>query len=65
MTKGKKKQGSTNGAKQQKEEEKSKEHMSKVRCFACGEMGHYASKCHKKKGSKKDVATFIDVESSP
>jgi hypothetical protein len=23
--------------------------MSKVRCFACGEMGHYVGQCPKKK----------------
>jgi hypothetical protein len=28
--------------------------MSTVRCFACGEMGHYAGQCPKKKKKKKD-----------
>jgi hypothetical protein len=28
--------------------------MSTVRCFACGEMGHYVGQCPKKKKKKQD-----------
>jgi hypothetical protein len=28
--------------------------MSKVRCFACGEMGHYVGQCPKKKKKQQD-----------
>jgi hypothetical protein len=31
--------------------------MSTVRCFACGEMGHYAGQCPKKKKRQYDVST--------
>jgi hypothetical protein len=38
--------------------------MSTVRCFACGEMGHYAGQCPKKKKKQKDgsIATAEEIE---
>jgi hypothetical protein len=40
--------------------------MSTVRCFACGEMGHYAGQCPKKKKKQQDVlaATTEEIEFS-
>jgi hypothetical protein len=40
--------------------------MSTVRCFACGEMGHYAGQCPKKKKKQQDgsVATAEEIEFS-
>jgi hypothetical protein len=40
--------------------------MSTVRCFACGEMGHYAGQCPKKKKKQQDVlgATAEKIEFS-
>jgi hypothetical protein len=42
--------------------------MSTVRCFACGEMGHYAGQCPKKKKKKKQqdgtAATAEEIEFS-
>jgi hypothetical protein len=38
--------------------------MSTVRCFACGEMGHYAGQCPKKKKKQQDgsAATVEEIE---
>lgn len=37
--------------------------MSKVKCFACGKMGHYTVQCPNKKDRKKQgVATSTDVD---
>jgi hypothetical protein len=36
--------------------------MSIVRCFACGEMGHYAEQCPKKKKKKQHGDTAATVE---
>ena len=40
--------------------------MSTVRCFACGEMGHYAGQCPKKKKKQQDgsAATAEEIEFS-
>jgi hypothetical protein len=40
--------------------------MSIVRCFACGEMGHYAGQCPKKKKKQQDgsAATTEEIEFS-
>jgi hypothetical protein len=40
--------------------------MSTVNCFACGEMGHYAGRCPKKKNKQQDVsaATAKEIEFS-
>jgi hypothetical protein len=58
-TKGKKKtdrgarQGPKGGAKPQQSGGGKERDMSTVRCFACGEMGHYAGQCPKKKKKKQ------------
>jgi hypothetical protein len=38
--------------------------MSTVRCFACGEMGHYAGQCPKKKKKQQggSAATSEEIE---
>jgi hypothetical protein len=36
--------------------------MSTVRCFACGEMGHYVRQCPKKKKKQQDVSTATSEE---
>jgi hypothetical protein len=75
-TKGKKKigrggwQGPKFGAPPQRRESNNssgqKRDMSIVRCFACGEMGHYAGLCPKKKNKQQDVsaATAEEIEFS-
>jgi hypothetical protein len=39
-----------------------KRDMSTVRCFACGEMGHYAGQCPKKKKKRQDVSATTAKE---
>ena len=41
-----------------------KKDMSKVKCFACHKIGHYASQCPNKKKGKKDaeVSTLAKVD---
>ena len=45
---------------------KKKKDISQVRCYQCGQMGHYASKCLEKKNVKekteRDMATSAAVE---
>jgi hypothetical protein len=36
--------------------------MSKVRCFACHKIGHYASKCPNKKKKESEVTTTTSTE---
>jgi hypothetical protein len=36
--------------------------MSTVRCFACGEMGHYVGQCPKKKKKQQDVSSATTEE---
>jgi hypothetical protein len=38
--------------------------MNTMRCYYCGEMGHYAGQCPKKKKKKQDgsVATTEEIE---
>jgi hypothetical protein len=36
--------------------------MSKVRCFACNQMGHYAGQCPNKKKNKKQGGTATTTE---
>jgi hypothetical protein len=36
--------------------------MSKVKCFACGEMGHYVGQCPKKKKKQDGTATTTEEE---
>jgi hypothetical protein len=70
-TKGKKKtgrgarQGPKGGAKPQQSGGGKERDMSTVRCFACGEMGHYAGQCPKKKKKKQQddsAATTEELE---
>jgi hypothetical protein len=71
-TKGKKKtsrggqQGPKFGGPPQRGERSSrsgqKRDMSTVRCFACGEMGHYAGQCPKKKKKQQDVSAATTEE---
>jgi hypothetical protein len=69
-TKGKKKtgrggrQGPKFGAPPQGGERSSgtKRDMSTVRCFSCGEMGHYAGQCPKKKKKQQDVSAVTAEE---
>ena len=67
-TKGKKKtskgarQGPKGGAKQQQSGGGQERDMSTVRCFACGEMGHYAGQCPKKKKKQQQDGTTATTE---
>lgn len=36
--------------------------MSKVKCFACGKLGHYVVQCPNKKGKKKGIADSTKVD---
>lgn len=38
--------------------------MSKVRCFACHKIGHYAGRCPNKKDKKEGVAASVDTQVS-
>jgi hypothetical protein len=67
--KGKKKTGKgarqcpKGGAKPQQSGGGQERDMSTVRCFACGEMGHYAGQCPKKKKQQQDgLAVTIEEE---
>jgi hypothetical protein len=66
-TKGKKvgkgvRQAPKGGAKPQQSGGGRERDMSTVRCFACGEMGHYAGQCPKKKKQDGMAATAEEVE---
>ena len=60
-TKGKKKskKGPKDGAKQLCEQKKG---LSKVKCFSCNKMGHYAVVCPNKKKKKKQIAASTKVD---
>lgn len=62
-TKGKKaNKGSFSGAKKEKGKHKENEKdMSKVKCFACGKIGHYVVQCPNKK-NKKNHRAVASVE---
>jgi hypothetical protein len=63
--KGKSKKGaSTSGSKGQgKPKKKGEKDMSKVRCWACQKMGHYAVTCpERKRGKVKNVAASTEIE---
>ena len=46
------------------DENKKNKDISLVKCYQCGHMGHYASKCPKKKKGKmeKDLAATAAIE---
>ena len=66
--KGKSKQGASSSAKKGKGKkekiEAKKKDMSKVKCWACQQMGHYAVTCPKKKnkGKGKNVAASTKID---
>ena len=46
-----------------KSKKKSKKDLSKVRCFACNQYGHFASQCpEKKKKNEKDTVVVATIE---
>ena len=61
--KGKSKQGASTNEKKGKGKQVTKEKdMSKVKCWACQQMGHYVVTCPMKKEKGKNVATSAEVE---
>eukprot|EP00253_Pinus_taeda_P003752 PITA_03752 len=62
--KGKAKKGaSSDGAKGKEKKEKKDKDMSKVKCWACQKMGHYAATCPKRKNKgKKGIAALAEVQ---
>ena len=36
--------------------------MSKVKCFACQKMGHYAGQCPNKKKKKQQIAATAEID---
>lgn len=64
VAKGKKKtkQGPKGGAKQQRRGGEQQRNMSKVRCFACNQLGHYVGQCPNKKKKKKQGVTAAIAE---
>jgi hypothetical protein len=55
-------QGPKGGAKQQPRGGEQKRDMSKVKCFACQKMGHYAGQCPNRKKKKKGGTTTTTDE---
>jgi hypothetical protein len=58
-------QGPKGGAKPQQSGSEKERDMSTVRCFSCGEMGHYAGRCPKKKKKRQQdytATTTLEVE---
>jgi hypothetical protein len=49
-------------AKKDKKSSHGEKDMSKVRCYACRELGHYVGQCLNKKRSKKDVKVSTSTE---
>ena len=64
LGKGKKKtkKGPKGGAKQQQKGGEQQRDMSKVKCFACNKMGHYAGQCPNMKKRKQGGTTTSTEE---
>ena len=47
-----------------KSKNKNKKDLSQIKCFHCGKMGHYATKCPEKNivKTERDVAASVVVE---
>ena len=47
-------ENATLASKGQQEQRRWKNYVSNIKCFWCGEMGHYATQCHLKKKNKDE-----------
>ena len=47
-----------------KQEKQKKKDLSKIKCFHCGELGHYATQCPRKKGKGESSEAHDDCAMS-